>query len=81
MENNPRSNQFPFESHHLNHLAQTFGTEIVNQVEYMLRTYAKDGGCSPNAVKSVFPNGPEGKMSEEMLEVVLGNFAAWHDLN
>ncbi len=81
MERTPRSNQFPFESHHLNQIGQTLGAEIVSRIEYMQRTYAKDGGCSPNAVKLVFPDGHDGFIDEESLLMVLDNFDAWHELN
>lgn len=79
MNEHLRSNQFPFESHHYNGLSQIFGSEFAWNVAVMAVTYRHNGGCNPNAVAQVFPEGAQGLLDEDKLQVVLENFQAWHE--
>lgn len=76
-----RGNQFPLQPHHFNALRQVRGDEFAGRVAVMAQTYSKDGGCNPNAVNMVFPDGSDGLVDEVALAVVLKNFAAWHDID
>ena len=79
MGNEARANQFPFSNHHFNALKQVKSGEFAGRVALMDQTYQIHGGCNPNAVELVFPEGPDGPLDEDMLELILNNFNAWHE--
>lgn len=56
-------------------------TAFAWDVAVMAATYRKDGGCNPQAVSMVFPEGPDGPIDEDALREVLHNFQAWHELD
>ena len=70
-------NQLPIKQHHIDSFSQIYGLDSALDVASMQKTYNGEGGVNPNTVRTVFPEGPTGKIHHEELLRCLGNFKAW----